>query len=197
LLFYYLQEEDLLIKNRQLILLLLFLAVTIMLQIIEINCHCLHYNRKIFLSNIYYMGLTPNLVHANWMHWFLNVINMLALVLIFYKTWSIKRFIFFMIFASYFVTICIYIFLPNVTSYLGLSGVLYGAAVYSGLNEYNEQKTVSILLLSYVLLKLLFHDFINEITYVDDMLNGLTILTQAHWYGAIFGVLVYIVEIKK
>lgn len=137
------------------------------------------------------MAITPNLIHANWIHWFLNIINLVAIFLIYNRVWSAKKFLIFFTLASWFVTCCLYLFSIEVANYVGLSGVLYSIAVYSALAGFKEQKAISALLLVYVLSKLLFHDFINKITFTTDLLSGLNVVTDVHWYGALFGFFVF------
>jgi len=148
------------------------------------------YNREL-LKKEWYVLLTPSLVHFNWMHWFLNILNLFALLIIFKGAFSPKKFIIFFILASTFITICLYIFNKNVYSYIGMSGVLYAMAIYGSLYCFNKRKAYSVVILIYLFFKLTAGETVNEIMFVDVLLQGMKILRVAHYYGAIFGLLVF------
>ncbi len=151
----------------------------------------LSYHRADFLNHIYCEWLTPNLVHFSWMHWLLNILNLIAIVIIFNKVWSSKKLLTIFAISSAFIMINLYIFNPNIKSYVGMSGVLYALAIYGALQNLKYDKLISLAVLLYVLLKLFFGDTVNHFMGVDVALSGLKVVREVHWYGAMIGVLIY------
>ena len=86
----------------------------------------------------------------------------------------------------------LYIFNPNISSYVGMSGVLYSLAIYGALQNLQYDRLVSIVILSFVLLKLFFGKSINHLMGVDIVLSDFKVISEAHWYGAGVGFLVYL-----
>ena len=180
-------------QNNSKALLLLAMVITLMTIVFQLiyekfPTEPLSYQRTYFLSKLYWQWLTPSLVHANWNHWLLNIVNFYGILIVFFQAWSFKKVLFLFSISSLFITLSLYICLPNLNSYVGMSGVLYTLIVYGGLYTFSKQKIVSGLILLYVLLKLWIPDIINNSIGINTMLNGLHILTEAHFYGAVVGV---------
>jgi len=145
------------------------------------------YNRFTFLSNISYQVITPNLLHLNWRHWLLNILNLFALIFIFDKAWNYLTFFILFGVSSMGVILSLYLFSPNVVSYVGMSGVIYSLAVYSSFDNFKSQKLLSSILLFFIFLKLFFNSWITHIFRMDLLLNDMHVITDAHRYGAIIG----------
>ena len=169
------------------------ILVTALLQVINGYLNGIFsYHRADFLNSIYYEWLTPSLVHFNWMHWLLNILNLIAIAVIFNKIWSAKKLLIIFTITSAFIMVCLYIFNPNITSYVGMSGVLYALAIYGVLQNLKYDKFISLAVLLYVLLKLFFGEMVNHLMGVDIALYGLSVVREVHWYGAIAGILYYL-----
>lgn len=171
------------------------ILVTALLQIVN-GClnGVLSYHRADFLNRIYYEWLSPSLVHFNWMHWFLNILNLIAIAVIFNKVWSAKKLLIIFAISSAFIMVCLYVFNHNISSYVGMSGVLYALAIYGALHNLKYDKLVSFAILLYVFLKLFFGETVNHLMGVDIALSGLSVVREVHWYGAIIGILCYCIE---
>ena len=150
------------------------------------------YHRADFLQNIYFEWLTPSLVHFNWMHWFFNIANLIAIVVLFYRVWSTKKLLTVFAISSAFIMINLYIFNVDVGSYVGMSGVLYALVIYGGLQNLEYDKLVSIIVLLYAVLKLFFGETVNHLMGVDVALSDLKVIREVHWYGAGIGILIFL-----
>ena len=169
------------------------ILATALLQVINDHLNGIFsYHRAGFFKYFYYQWLTPSLVHYSWMHWLLNILNLLAIVFIFYRVWSAKRLLIVFTISSVFIIVSLYIFDPDINSYVGMSGVLYTLAIYGALKNLKYDRLVSILVLIYVVLKLFFDDTINHLMGVDIALLGLNVVHEVHWYGAVAGILMYL-----
>jgi len=184
-------------KSKTLLILAMVITVmTVLLQLINNNLvtELLSYHRDLFISQLYWQWLTPSFVHANWNHWFLNIMNFYAMGFIFYTAWSLKKIFWLFSISSFLITLGIYLFVPNINTYVGMSGVLYAFAVYGSLATFKEQKIVSVLVLTYVIAKLFFPYIVNDIIGINKILKGLYIVTEAHLYGAIVGLGFYTIK---
>jgi len=165
--------------------------VTAFLQIINLYSvdNILSYHRESFWDNIIYQWITPNLVHLNWSHWLLNILNFYASIILFYSAWSIKSFIKFFLLASAFVILMLHFFTLHINNYVGMSGVLYGVALYGAIKTYPIQKYISSFVISYIVIKLLAEDIVSHIMGIDIILDNIYVVSSVHWYGAIFAIL--------
>ena len=169
------------------------ILTTALLQVANNNLNgLLSYHSVDFLQNIYFEWLTPSLVHFNWMHWFLNIINLVVIVVLFYRVLSSQKLLTIFAISSAFIMINLYIFNPNVSSYVGMSGVLYTLAIYGALKNLQNDKVVSIIVLLYVVIKLFFGETINHLMGVDIALSDFRVIREVHWYGAGVGLLIYL-----
>ena len=95
---------------------------------------------------------------------------------------------------SLLITLSIHYYVTDINSYVGMSGILYGLATYGALWTFFKQKVVSFLVLIYILSKLIIPEYINHLMGVDKILNGLYIVTEAHFYGTTLGLGFYLFE---
>ena len=174
-----------------------FVVATFILQFINGYTNIFYYNRDSFKKFFYYMWLTPSLVHINWMHWFLNILNFAAVIFLFSNIWSKKKILLLFALSSLFIMVCLYFFSKDIDYYAGMSGVLYSFAIYGVLKGYKEYKVVAVIIFIYILLKIFAHDFVNQLTFVDKMLDDFTIVTDVHIYGVIFGIAFFVLEYIK
>lgn len=151
------------------------------------------YHRDLYTSQILWQWVSPNLVHMHWEHWSLNMVNLLTVLILFHKAWSYKSVLILFSLGSLSVTMGLYLFSEDVIKYVGMSGVIYGLAVYGGLKTFQDQKLVSMIILGYVLLQLLLGTYLNRFLHIDILLQDMVVIRDAHWYGAISGLLSYII----
>jgi len=173
--------------------------LSIVLQLINQNLpeYPLSYSRYHFFSQIYWQWITPNIVHVNWMHWLLNILNFMALMIFFYHAWTVKNIVLIYLSSSLFIMLCLYIFSENVSRYAGMSGVLYTFATYGSLVTFKEQKILSSFILLYCSIKLAANDWINNLMMVDKALDDVMVITDVHLYGAILGLVFGVLQLIK
>jgi hypothetical protein len=127
-------------------------------------------------------------------HWLFNILNLLALVVVFHSVWSGMNLMGLFALASAGILLCLYGCSSGITDYVGMSGVLYTLAVFGAIQALPTQRLVSILVLMYVVLKLIAHDWVNAIMGVDQALGDLPVATDVHWYGAGIGIVAVLVD---
>ena len=169
---------------------------TIVLQILNIYLinQPFSYHRDTFVKYIYFQWISPSLVHYNWEHWLLNILNLFAIILFFQEAWTLKTFIGLFSFSSLFILVCLHVFTTDIDTYVGMSGVLYSLTVYGGLTTFSNQKIISSLILLYISLKLLADKEINHMMGVDVFLDKVNVVTDVHWYGVVFAIVVVLIN---
>jgi rhomboid family GlyGly-CTERM serine protease len=170
------------------------LIVTVVFQVIHdfYNPNLFIYTRHSFLS---YPGawqwLTSNLVHHGWMHWFLNMLNLFAIVFLFPNAWSTKRFAVLFGFLSLGVTSGMFWLSPDIDRCAGMSGVLYGLVLYGALRSFSQDTFLSSIALIYVIGKLFADKTVNHYMGVDVLLGEMPVALDAHIYGAALGLVAF------
>lgn len=154
----------------------------------------LAYSSGLFLTHFYWQWITPSLVHVNWMHWILNILNFLALLLLFRDVLTIRKTLILFSISSLCIMISLYMFSDDVNNYVGMSGVLYTLAVYGAVKSIMQQKIISILILLYIVIKLIANDWTNHLMMVDTALSNMNVITDVHWYGSIIGIIWLVLE---
>jgi len=168
--------------------------ISIILQLLSTSLP-FAYTYDTFIS---YKGLwqwiTSSLVHWNWMHWFLNISNLFILIFLFEDAWSSKKFIFLFSIFSFFIILSLYIYSSDIKYYVGMSGVLYGMAIYGALKTFFKQQIISTIVLIYIGMKLNIDKTVNHYMGVDILLGNMKVIEDVHWYGAISGLIYIILE---
>jgi len=148
----------------------------------------LSYHRDIFWHALLWQGITPSLVHLNWGHWGLNMLNFYAIMLLFPSVWSGWQLLRFLLQGSFFILIMLYFFSPSVHQYAGFSGLLYALVVYAVIETYQKDRWLSLSVGIFILLKLLMDRQINHLLGVDEALSHIHVTVEVHWYGALWGI---------
>ena len=170
-------------------------TITAILQILNnIYPQPLSYHRDTFVEQILWQWITPSLVHLNWTHWLLNILNLYASIILFHTVWTIYKFVQLFMLSSIFILSMLHIFTTQIDQYVGMSGVLYTLAIYGAIKSYHIQKIVSSIVITYIIFKLILDTNINHIMGVDRLLGDVLIVTSVHWYGASFAILFLMIE---
>jgi len=176
---------------------MLFITLaTIILQILNISFieNSLAYHRNLFWEQIPWQWISPSLIHLNWNHWLLNILNLYAAIILFSQVWSSKKLIYFFSLASLFILLSLHYFSTDIKEYAGMSGVLYAIITYGAVKSYTHQKIISLLLIGFIILKLFFDEKVNSFLGINNMLEDIYIVTDVHWYGVGFALLFLLFE---
>ena len=115
--------------------------------------------------------MTAHWVHVGWMHFLLNMLALICLVLIFPKI-NTTRFYIALLLLPIFISVAIYVFSPDVAAYAGFSGVWLGFAyrILLGLSG-----------------KLVWEGYFGALSGTAQMI-GSPVLIEAHQYGVLGGI---------
>ena len=144
------------------------------------------YDQALIDNGHYWLLLSGNIVHLNWAHWGLNIAG-LAIVAFFFSGYgSVFHWLFVISVSAVFVGVGLYWFNPEVTTYVGLSGVLHGLFIYGGLREIRFYPASGYALLFILVGKLIWEVFYGAVPGSEELTAG-RVITDAHLYGAIGG----------
>ena len=131
---------------------------------------------------------TAHWVHVGWMHFFLNMLAFSFLPFIFphARNWHLGALL---LVLPPFISLIFYFYLPYIEAYAGLSGVLHGLYTAVGLVylQYVHERKFAILVLALIAAKLIWENTLGQGNTAQ--LIGSPVLTEAHWLGALGGLL--------
>ncbi|WP_130803396.1 rhombosortase [Acinetobacter ihumii] len=141
---------------------------------------------------------TAHWVHVGWMHFFLNMLAFACLPFIFPHA-KTRLLTILLLLLSPFISLMFFFFMPQIEAYAGLSGVLHGMYVAVALVDlkYPKERNFALLVLALVSMKLIWENTWGNSSTAQ--LIGSPVLVEAHWLGALGGVLLggtYILKAK-
>jgi rhomboid family GlyGly-CTERM serine protease len=173
------------------ILWLLLFIVSLALQIDWVDSW--RFNRQLVEQGQVWLLFSGHIVHLNWSHWALNMAGLAIVAFFFSAHASVKQWLAVLFVSACMINIGIWWLLPEIRSYVGLSGVLHGLFLYGALREIRFYPSSGYVLTTVLIVKLVWEFFNGALPGSEDMTGG-RVLTEAHLLGAIGGILVWLVE---
>lgn len=167
----------------------LVLALWLLLVLTQsLDISYLAYNRDAIAKGDYWRLITGHFIHLNNMHLLLNMFGVGMVLMLFDHLLAIWQWIVVLLASALIISLLIYLNLPQVQAYVGLSGVIHTLYVLGTLQLLNQPKerNFAIILMLMVTLKLLTENVGQGISFTADMIGG-RVLYQAHLYGALAG----------
>ena len=134
----------------------------------------------------YWLLLSGNIVHLNWTHWALNMAGLSIVAFFFSAYGSILQWLFVFAVSAVFVGCGLYWFTPDVSTYVGLSGALYGLFIFGSLREIRFYPTSGYVLTVVVVGKLTWESIYGPLPGSEELTKG-RVVTDSHVYGALGG----------
>ena len=169
--------------------LLLILALSLLLvwtQSLDVNSWA--YNRDAIANGEYWRLITGHFIHLNNTHLLLNMLGVGLVLMLFDNVLAIWQWLVVLLASAFIISVLMYLNLPQVQGYVGLSGVIHGLYVLASMRLLIQPKerNFAIILMLMVTLKLLTENVGQGISFTADMIGG-RVLYQAHLYGALTG----------
>ncbi|MGH8445665.1 MAG: rhombosortase [Solimonas sp.] len=144
----------------------------------------LGYDRALIGQGQWWRLVTGSLVHLGWYHLMLNEIGIAVLVLLCPQplpglVWARRLFV-----LALGMGLCLYAFVPQLTHYVGMSGVIHGLFVLGLLPQLLKRDWIAGVCLAYLLGKLGW-EIITGTPVSDEAAIGGHVVTESHLYGAI------------
>lgn len=149
----------------------------------------LRYQVTFLLEAEYWRAVTGHFVHLGWGHFWLNSVGLIGVWWLYADQYSAR------LWALIFLTCCIGVsfgFLvldPQLDYYVGLSGVLHGLLCAGAARSFIQDREVGdVIILAGLASKIIFEQTLGSIPLTEG-LSGDTVIVNAHFYGAIWGLI--------
>jgi rhomboid family GlyGly-CTERM serine protease len=173
------------------VLWLMIFVVSLVLQINWVDDW--RFDRALVEQGDVWLLFSGHMVHLNWSHWALNMAGLSIVAFFFSSHASVKQWLTVIIISACMINIGLWWWMPEIRSYVGLSGVLHGLFLYGALREIRFYPTSGYALSCVLIAKLVWEFFNGALPGSEDMTGG-RVLTEAHLLGAIGGILVWMIE---
>lgn len=154
------------------------------------------FNRVLAEQGHVWLLLSSHIVHLNWMHWLLNMAGLGIVAFFFSPHATAKQWLMVIIVSACMISTGLWFWMPEIGSYVGLSGVLHGLFLYGALREIRFYPASGYVLTLVLLAKLAWEFFNGALPGSEDMTGG-RVLTEAHLLGATGGILVWFAQTLK
>ena len=149
----------------------------------------LQFDRQLIAQGEVWRLLTGNFVHLGWWHWFLNEMGLIILWMLCPEPVKIRFWVTRLVLIGVFMSTCIYYFVPQLHTYVGLSAVQHGL-FFLGLSRQSLQKDLIALgCLAYLLGKIGLEQIVGAPVSDESAIGG-HVATESHFYGTI-GAFIY------
>ncbi len=144
------------------------------------------YDRAAIGAGEWWRWVSGHFLHLGWMHLALNLAGLILIVTLFWRYWSVWRFIIVFLFSLVAVDVGLWWFSPEVDWYVGLSGILHGLLIAGALFAFLRERTFSIVIMVCVIGKLAWEQITRSSAVMTELIGG-NVLFYAHLYGFIGG----------
>lgn len=168
----------------------ILLLALILMALNEQQVRLLQFDRDAILSGQLWRLLTANFVHLGWGHFLMNAAGALLVLLFFGRCLSPRAWLISFTVCSVFIALMVIWLNPDILWYVGLSGTLHGLFVVGGLADVRLRPLEGWLFLALVTAKLTWEQVFGALPGSNELAGG-PVLTDAHLYGAVGGLLLW------
>lgn len=144
----------------------------------------LMYDRALIAQGEAWRLVTGNFAHLGWYHWFLNEMGLVVLVLLCPQALSPAVWARRVLLIGIAMSACLYAFVPGLTSYVGMSGVIHGLFVLGLMPQVLKKDLIALGCLLYLLGKIGYELFAGAPVSDEHAIGG-SVVTESHLYGSI------------
>ena len=149
----------------------------------------LQYDPQAIRSGEIWRVLTAHIVHLSAIHAALNLTALGLMIYGFGQSRSTPSLAFCALISALTISLSLFFWQPQVSYYVGLSGVLHGLFLFMLLPLCSQKKPLAWFALALLAAKLLYEFWQPAGSAATEQLIGGPVLTVAHWYGAMGGML--------
>lgn len=142
----------------------------------------------------YWRLLTGHWVHANWIHFFMNMAGLLLCFGLTQTDWNAAQLIGRIVVLSIGISLGFNVLHPELGWYVGFSGVLFGLYVLAAVASLSRQFVMSMILIGFIGLKIGLEQW-SSVKITSSELIGVPVLVDAHLYGVLMAVLIIFIQL--
>lgn len=146
----------------------------------------LRYDRVALLHGEFWRVISGHLAHLSTTHLFMNIAALALIQAIVGTTLGARRWIIVFGVSALAISAGLWVFHPKILWYVGLSGVLHGLLIAGTLLAWRAGQKIEAIVLVAILLKLIWEQSFGPLPGSAEAAGG-PVLVDAHWYGAIAG----------
>jgi len=171
-----------------------FVAVIIALMALlqAIGPEYFRYERDWISSGEIWRVVSAHWVHVGWIHWLFNGLSLMIMVSLTTPGWSIKRWVLQTLCLAIGISIFFTLFNPDLVSYVGHSGVLYGLFILGALSLFTHDRLIAILVVVAIVAKVIMEQF-NFYDFNTADIIGARVVVDAHLYGLLMAIAIALV----
>ncbi|WP_232284283.1 rhombosortase [Photobacterium sp. SKA34] len=173
-----------------------YIVIAIIMMVIAQLPQCqplLVWDRQDIINGELWRILSGNITHTNWVHLAMNASAFAIISYIFRAHFHAKSYSLLILILSF--TIGIGLFATNITWYAGFSGVLHGIFAWGCIRDIQSKTRGGWLLLLALIIKICWEQYFGGSVSSEELI-GVRVATEAHFIGAITGIL-YALLIKQ
>ena len=153
----------------------------------------LRYETRLIVEFQWWRFLTGHWVHANWIHYGMNMTGFSLCVALTGVSWSLWCWVWRIVVLSLAISLAFYLGHSAIGWYVGFSGVLFGLYILAAYSTLQQQAFMSSLLLGFIVLKIGLEQWSSvNITSAD--LIGVPVMVDAHLYGVLAAVVLILIQ---
>jgi len=175
------------IKVHQITLPLLVVLLSTLALIM--NSGALTFHREFFIHGEYWRGFTGHFLHTNFNHYILNSSAVILLWALHGQYYNFVNYASVFVFSAITTSVGIYIFSPEITQYVGLSGVLHGLFIWGAIKDIQHKDKTGYILLVAIIVKVI-HEQVAGASEDIAALISATVAIDAHLWGMIGGAII-------
>lgn len=144
----------------------------------------LRYDRSLIAAGQWWRLLTGSFVHLGWWHWFLNEMGLAVLVLLCPQPLSLAVWLRRLGFLSVGMSLGLYLWVPRLQSYVGMSGVIHGLFLLGLVPQVLKKDLIALGCLVYLFGKLAWEIY-SGAPVSDEAALGGSVVLESHLFGTL------------
>ena len=167
-------------------------SIALAVVIFSIVCTYWHsdlffYQRSALETGQYWRLFSGHFAHLNQLHLILNMAAWIIIFLLGSSILSFQRWLVLLTVYSLAISLLFYFFVPAVTFYGGLSGVLHGILLTILFDWARQGSRIAFLVSAAIIGKVLYETFFQDSFLTDQLLN-IEVVTEAHFFGVVVAI---------
>ena len=150
------------------------------------------YHYHFITDGQYWRLITGHLLHTNTNHLLLNLAGAVLLWLIHGHYYTIKNYVFLLLFLALGISGGLYFYSPELIQYVGLSGILHGLFTWGVLHDICTKQKGGYLLLIGIIAKVTHEQVIGASDNISKII-GANVAVDAHLWGLIMGIIAFFI----